>query len=84
MIMVVPTLFMALFIAYKSQGNLTEFMHNLAVVCWITANSIWMFGEFYLNDTTRPYAMIFFILGLLIIGYHYLIGNPFWKRQTEA
>ncbi len=81
MIMVIPTISMAIFITYNTKGLKTDFIHNLAVVCWISANSVWMFGEFYLKDTTRPYAIVFFLLGFLIVGYHYFIGEPFWKKS---
>jgi hypothetical protein len=42
------------------------------VTLWICANATWMTGEFYVNDHLRPYAMIFFLLGLLVIAYYYL------------
>jgi hypothetical protein len=33
-----------------------------------------MIGEFFYNDTTRPFAAVFFIAGLLIItGYYSLL-----------
>lgn len=83
MIMVFPTIFMAFYIAYRSRETKSELWHNLAVVSWIMANSIWMYGEFYRNDTTRPYAMVFFVLGFLFVAYHYFISEPFWKKSEE-
>jgi hypothetical protein len=70
-IMIVPTISVAVYITIIARSSYSELMHNLAVVCWICANSIWMVGEFYFNDGTRPPAMIFFGLGLLIVGYYY-------------
>lgn len=81
--MIVPTISVAIYITYKNRLISAELWHNLAIVFWITANSVWMIGEFYYDDTTRPYALIFFILGLISVGYHYLIGEPFWKKSTE-
>lgn len=59
------------FIAYKSYANRVNFLHNVAIVLWISANSIWMTGEFYENDT-RPIAVILFLVGLAIIATSYI------------
>lgn len=39
LLMVVPTLGMALLIAWRTRAYVAELAHNLAIVCWITANS---------------------------------------------
>jgi hypothetical protein len=39
---------------------------------WIMANSIWMIGEFYFSDELKPIAFIFFMVGLVIVGYFYV------------
>lgn len=72
MVMVVPTVGMALYITWLSRTDARELAHNLAVCCWILANSIWMTGEFFFNDTTRPLATVFFVFGLAIIAAFYL------------
>lgn len=38
---------------------------------WIIANGVWMGGEFYCEDCTRPYAIVFFSIGITVIGYYY-------------
>jgi len=68
---ILPTLGFALYIAWRSRALPVEFMPNLAVVCWICANSVWMLGEFFFNDTLRPIAIGFFILGIAVIGFFY-------------
>ncbi|CAN5176516.1 hypothetical protein BH09BAC1_BH09BAC1_20420 [soil metagenome] len=78
MVMIVPTLLAAFHITYLSRKYTMDFIHNLAVSCWIIANGIWMVGEFYYNDTTRPYAFIFFAIGLAIVGTYYLGVLP-WR-----
>jgi hypothetical protein len=78
MIMIVPTVLAAFHITYISRSMRIDFMHNIAVTCWIIANGIWMVGEFYYNDGTRPYALVFFALGLLIVGTYYLAILP-WQ-----
>ena len=72
MFMILPTVAIAVMITVKTRKVNTELFHNLAVCCWILANSIWMTGEFFFDDTFRPYATVFFIIGLLIMSYYYL------------
>ncbi len=84
MIMIIPTVIAAFYITYLSRKDHVDLIHNIAVCCWIIANGIWMIGEFYYNDTTRPYALIFFTLGLLIVGVYYLGVLPwqYFKRKV--
>lgn len=71
-IMIFPTLAVAFWLTYKMRKEVAELMHNLAVICWILANSTWMIGEFFWNDDTRLYATIFFCTGLGILGVFYV------------
>ena len=71
-IMIFPTVAVAFYLTYLSRSDRKELLHNLAVSCWILANSTWMIGEFYLNDSTRPIAAAFFILGLAFVGVYYI------------
>jgi hypothetical protein len=43
-----------------------DFLPNLSVTFWITANSIWMTDEFY-SLGIKSYCLIFFIAGSLSI-----------------
>lgn len=81
-LMIFPTLFLAFFITYKFRNQVAELFHNLAVCFWILANTTWMLGEFFYNDTFRPYSTVFFIAGLLIIAYYYLF--LFKKSNSET
>jgi prepilin signal peptidase PulO-like enzyme (type II secretory pathway) len=79
MIMVIPTLLVAFFITWQTRHILSEFLHNLAVVFWISANCTWMIGEFYGWDENlwgeyglRQMSLIPFGIGLLILIYYYL------------
>src|SRR5688572_12028635 len=72
MFMVVPTLGVAIYITWKMRDYRAELFHNLAVCCWIAANSVWMTGEFFYEDSMRPMAVVFFAAGLLCIAYYYL------------
>lgn len=69
--MIVPTLALAIFITVRNKADQAELVHNLAICFWIAANSTWMIGEFYFHDKTRPIAVVFFILGLLMMTRYY-------------
>jgi len=72
MFMIFPTLVIGLWITWKMRKNFAELAHNLAVCSWISANSIWMTGEFYYNDGTRNIATGFFVFGIILILASYL------------
>ena len=74
-ILIIPTIAVAIYLTSKARTIREEFIHNLAVVFWLCANSVWMVGEFFYNDSTRPYALIFFALGLITLAVHYV---PKW------
>jgi hypothetical protein len=69
--MILPTFIFAIFISYQSRFSKSELFHNLAVLCWIIANSVWMIGEFFFKDGLKGIALTFFVLGLLLVGYFY-------------
>jgi hypothetical protein len=78
--MIVPTLLVAIMITYQTRKITSEFLHNLAIDFWITANCTWMVGEFYGWDANligpyglREFSLLPFGIGLLILGYYYLI-----------
>ena len=82
--MIIPTLGIALVIAWRTRALASELAHNLAIVFWITANSYWMLSEFFGFDTARVgrftdgkhLAIIPFGIGLLILAYYYLVQKP--------
>lgn len=78
--MIVPTVSVAMYITWRSWGNFSEFVHSLAVTCWICANSVWMCGEFFEKEL-RPVAAGFFALGLLILAFYYLFR---FKKDRAA
>ncbi len=65
----IPTILLSIWITYKCKQNTSDFWYNLATVFWITANSIWMIGEFYLHVNSSSIALIFFTCGFLSIFY---------------
>ncbi|RZL12459.1 MAG: hypothetical protein EOO62_10940 [Hymenobacter sp.] len=89
MLMIVPTLGVALVIAWRTRSLKSELAHNLAIIFWISANSYWMLSEFFGFDTVRigtitdgkHLAIIPFGIGLAILLYYYLVQKP---RETRS
>lgn len=73
MAMIIPTLGLAIYLTIRLRRSRTELLHGSAVCVWICANSIWMTGEFFFDDTLRPVAVGFFVIGLAFVGYDYLL-----------
>jgi hypothetical protein len=86
LIMIVPTLTVAIVITWQTRHMKSELFHNLAIDFWITANCSWMIGEFFHLDENvwhgyglRQFALIPFALGLSSLAYYYL----FYSRKKE-
>ncbi len=75
-IMIVPTIAVAIHITWLRREIKSDLYHNLAICLWISANSVWMIGEFFFDDTLRPVSIFFFVTGLFTILYYYLIVLP--------
>lgn len=83
LVMIIPAISAALLITYQTRHIKSEFLHNIAVNFWILANGYWMLTEFYSNnDSLRYYTIIPFSIGLIIIGYYYLVVRP--KEKSNA
>ncbi len=89
--MVLPTLAIAVLITRRSRAVPAEYAHNLAIVCWIVANSYWMTSEFFGFDTWvlapgisgKQLALLPFLAGLSILGRYYLVQRPRTPEPTE-
>jgi len=88
--MILPTMGVAILITVQTRHIISEFLHNLAVILWITANCTWMIGEFFGWDTgligtigLRELAVIPFALGLMVLMYYYLVlaRRPGFREQ---
>jgi hypothetical protein len=88
-LMITPTLGIALVIAWRTRHLKSELAHNLAIIFWISANSYWMLSEFFGFDTVRigtltdgkHLAIIPFGIGLGILAYYYLVQKPRGPRR---
>jgi uncharacterized membrane protein (GlpM family) len=84
LLMVFPTLALAIRLAYSSRNNREDWVHSIAIVFWICANITWMIGEFFFEDHTRWLAQVFFMAGLGAIGsYYFGCGCKFVYRWVE-
>lgn len=88
-VMIVPTLSIAIVIAWRTRKFASELAHNLAIAFWISANSYWMISEFFAFDTMHIWngyegkhlALIPFGIGALILAWYYVIQRP--KEMKE-
>lgn len=85
-IMVFPTLSVAFYILWRSRSNQSEFIHNLAVCFWISANSVWMLTEFMgVEKLYKKYAIYLFVSGIiLLLVYYAYLALKSRKRQAVA
>lgn len=90
-VMIIPTLIISIVIAYRTRKYISELSHNIAITVWISANSYWMISEFFGFDhkviwgdyTFKHLAIIPFTLGILILGYYYLIWKPLHTKKSD-
>ena len=72
--MIIPTVSVALIIAYKTwKEKDDEFWINLAICFWISANSYWMLCEFFHHEEIKNYAGFPFVAGMISVAYFYYI-----------
>jgi hypothetical protein len=92
MAMIVPTLAISIVIAWRTRDMRSELAHNLAITFWISANSLWMIGEFFHFDTMpvwgqfegKHLALIPFTIGVIILAYYYIVQKPREERAEEV
>jgi hypothetical protein len=83
--MIFPTLSIAIYIAWRNRHIMAELTHNVAITLWIGANSMWMIAEFYeVDKQVKPYCIIPFSLGLLVLFYYYLVYSPLQRKKELA
>ena len=69
--MVVPTVLVALSLAAKTRRT-PDFLMNVSVLCWISANAFWMCCEFYSWNESKTWAVVPFLLGMLFITLFFI------------
>jgi len=85
LVMLFPTLTVAVLITWQTRHILAELFHNLAIVFWICANGYWMIVEFLGKDEElRVYTVIPFSIGLFFILTYYLYIDPKERRKQRT
>jgi hypothetical protein len=90
--MVIPTLSIAIVIAWRTRHYKSELAHNLAIVFWISANAYWMISEFFHFDanivwmdfTGKHLALIPFTIGAAILLYYYVVQRPKELKENQV
>jgi len=88
-LMIVPAVGMAVYILAKTSPKTSDFYYNVAVLCWILANSAWMLGEMYFEETslhhvyegTKVFASVFFVIGIGFILYFHF--KKYFKNRVK-
>ncbi len=86
--MFIPTITIAIVIAWRNRHIKAELAHNLAITFWICANGYWMISEFFGFDeyivwgwiTGKHLALIPFLSGAAILLYYYLFQRSAEKK----
>lgn len=79
-LMIFPTLTLAILIAIKTRKTIHELLPNISILLWIIANSIWMCDEFF-ELGIKSYCYFPFILGVIIILWWLVFYFPkIWKQ----
>ncbi|HVK46423.1 MAG TPA: hypothetical protein VM488_01235 [Pseudobacter sp.] len=83
-IMLIPTLTVAVLITWQTRKLKAELFHNLAVTFWICANGYWMIIEFLgKDDTLRVFTVIPFVIGLFFIVTYYVFILPRERKKEK-
>jgi hypothetical protein len=91
-LMIFPTLIIAIIISVRTRQFVSELCHNVAIVFWITANAYWMVSEFLhfdeeilVGEISYKYAAVIpFGLGILVLAYYYLVWKPTHRGIQET
>lgn len=91
-VMIFPTLTVAILIAWRTRKIASELAHNLAVAFWISANSFWMISEFMGFDesefwggiTGKQLSLIPFFIGAFFLLYYYVVQRPKEIKQHKT
>jgi hypothetical protein len=68
--MVIPTIVIAGAIVYLTRRTADIYL-NMAILCWICANSYWMYIEFFTDGDYKLLASFPFALGFIFVGVFY-------------
>lgn len=82
-IMVAPTLLLCVWIIIKTFRSLEVFI-NIAILCWICANSYWMLVEFFANNAHKHLAAIPFGMGFLFVLIYFIKYYKQYRKEKAG
>lgn len=83
LLMILPTVTLAIYLVIRTRKEIKDFLPNLSIACWITANSIWMCDEFY-QLGIKDFSLLFFSFGIISIAFWLWKYFPEeWKKSQE-
>jgi hypothetical protein len=62
-LLAIPTIIISLILIRITKG--VERKQNMVILCWLSANTLWMSEEIF-HTPTLEFSFIFFLLGILI------------------
>jgi hypothetical protein len=68
--MVLPAMAVAVYLCLATIGMHKKFLLNLAILFWISANSLWMLGEFF-DWHFQPYSATLFVSGIVVMAFFF-------------
>lgn len=81
-LMIIPALLMAFYLVLHTRRTLDVYI-NAAILCWITANSYWMFVEFFFQNQYKQFALIPFGLGFIFVGMYFFKHKQSQEVKAE-
>jgi hypothetical protein len=78
-IMIVPTVFFAFYLTWKTRHTMILCLPNIAVCFWIMANAVWMLGEFF-DFNHVPFSLVSFLLGIVVVSIYFY---RYWAQLNE-
>ena len=78
---IVPVMLLAFRIAWLDRKDTANLLHNIAIICWLCGDSIWMIGDFFFNSRLKQLPATFFGIGILVLAIYYLVVLPREKIQ---
>jgi hypothetical protein len=70
-LMIIPTVTVAVYIAYITRNTSDKWM-NLSILCWISANSWWMWCELFNHVEEKNLAALPFITGMVFTAVYFM------------
>jgi hypothetical protein len=79
-VVAIPTILVAIIMAFITYGDKDRFLPNISIALWIIANANWMFAEFFEWDT-RFLSLYPFVAGILVFAF--FLGQKLFDKTDK-